>query len=264
MNGTYSDIGIVAPAEAATGSNVPVKLTVKNISQIPGLLVVAAFRFDDEYIPLGELGMGKTLYPGETASVQVSFTMPDKDVTLTGEVFVDFGDEEGVLLDDTVTKLVALTVAPPPPPEFAGTLTKKELDYQNIWQAIPLSDIPVDTRTRVRIRGRNDMSTNQKLGIYWFVADPEGYVVQEHYDWETFWTGPGLEQGFVGSGFDLNKVGKYTTWVELLMNPDDPQVVAQYIGDLCTVAAVVPEEFAGRITRKELDYDAVRVPFPVQ
>ncbi len=86
------------------------------------------------------------------------------------------------------------------------------------------------------------MSTNQKMGIYWFVSDPDGYVVQEHSDWETLWTGPGLEQVFVGSGFALSKVGKYTTWVELLMNPDAPQVVAQYIGDLCTVAAAVPTQ----------------------
>jgi len=126
------------------------------------------------------------------------------------------------------------------------TITKKELDYQNIWQALPLSDIPVGTRTRVRITGRNDMDTNQKMGIYWFVADPDGYIAQEYTDWETFWTGPGLEQVFVGSGFDLSKVGKYTIWVELLFNPDDPQVVDRYIGDLCIVTAAVPEsEFRG-------------------
>ncbi|GAH88266.1 unnamed protein product, partial [marine sediment metagenome] len=40
-------------------------------------------------------------------------------------------------------------------------------------------------------------------------------------------------------------------------------IVDRYIGDLCTVEAVV-EEYAGSISRKELDYDAVRVPFPVQ
>ena len=79
------------------------------------------------------------------------------------------------------------------------------------------------------------MGTNQKMGIYWFVADPDGLVVQEYRNWETFSTGPGNEQVFVGSGFDLSKVGKYTTWVELLMNPDSPEVVNMYIGDLCTV-----------------------------
>ncbi|MBA7695342.1 hypothetical protein ES703_103967 [subsurface metagenome] len=61
-----------------------------------------------------------------------------------------------------------------------------------------------------------------------------------------FWTGPGNEHGFLSGRFNLDKVGKYSIWVELLMNPDDPEVVDQYIGELCTVAAVVPEpEFAG-------------------
>jgi len=133
MAGTYSDIGIVAPAEAAAGSNVPVGLTVKNISQIPALLVVAALRFDGEYIPLGELGMGKILSPGETASAQVSFTMPGEDVTLTGIVFVDLGfGDEYIFLDDTVTKLVALEEL------FMGTITKKELEYDHIPGTIPV------------------------------------------------------------------------------------------------------------------------------
>ena len=131
---------------------------------------------------------------------------------------------------------------------MSASITKKELDYQNIWQAFPLDDIPVDTRVRVRITGRNDMDTNQKMGIYWFVADPDGYIAQEYTDWEMFWTGPGLEQVFVGSGFDLSKVGKYTIWVELLENPDDPQVVDRYIGDLCIVTT--PITYAGEIVDK--------------
>jgi len=84
-------------------------------------------------------------------------------------------------------------------------------------------------------------------------------VVDSYEDWEMFWTGPGLEQVFVGNRFDLNKPGNWTIFLELLMNYDDPVVVDTYDGLLC----VVTEDFVGRITRKELDYDAVRVPFPV-
>ncbi|MBA7636604.1 hypothetical protein ES703_44225 [subsurface metagenome] len=136
---------------------------------------------------------------------------------------------------------------PPPPPEYAGTISRKELEYNESRGAIPVSDVPQCLRGLVHIWGRNDMSTNQKLGIYWFVADPEGYVAQEYGPaWEMFSTGPGSEHEFIAGRFDLSKVGKYTMWVELLMNRDDPQVVAQYIGELCTVAAVVPEPtFAG-------------------
>ena len=47
----------------------------------------------------------------------------------------------------------------------------------------------------------------------------------------------------IGGRFDLSKAGKYTIWVELLMNPDNPQIVDRYIGDLCTVEPELVEEF---------------------
>ena len=50
-------------------------------------------------------------------------------------------------------------------------------------------------------------------------------------------------------------------WVELLMNPDNPEIVDRYIGDLCTVAAV--PEYKGTISKKELDYDGARSIIPV-
>lgn len=128
---------------------------------------------------------------------------------------------------------------------IAGTITKKELDYQNIWQTFPLLNIPLNTRTRVRITGRNDTPVTQRMGIYWFVADPDGLVVQEYSVWEAWpYTGAGGEHQFIGSSFDLSKVGKYTTWVELLMNPDSPEVVDMYIGDLCTVTTVLVPTFS--------------------
>ncbi|GAJ21145.1 unnamed protein product, partial [marine sediment metagenome] len=45
--------------------------------------------------------------------------------------------------------------------------------------------------------------------------------------------------------FTLNKVGKYTTWIELLMGPqDNPVIVDRYIGDLCTVVAELVPTFS--------------------
>jgi len=128
---------------------------------------------------------------------------------------------------------------------ITGTITKKELDYEDKWQAFPLLNIPLNTRTRVRITGRNDTPVTQRMGIYWFVADPDGLVVQEYSVWEAWpYTGAGGEHQFIGSSFDLSKVGKYTTWVELLMNPDNPEVVDMYIGDLCTVEPVLVPTFS--------------------
>jgi len=237
--GNYTDIvAIIAPSEAAAGDLVSIEIRVKNIwtgsfyIAVTGRYNGVNISFSPDYAAVGA---------GATYSFTTSFTMPNNDIRLDVGSWYWTGDEWIQDAQDYVD--IALEVEAPP---VAGTITEKELDYQNKWQALPLYDIPVDTRTRVRIWGRNDTSINQKMGVYWFVADPEGYVVQEHRDWETFWTGPGLEQGFVGSEFDLSKIGKYTIWVELLMNPDDSQVVDRYIGDLCTVEAVVPEsEFKG-------------------
>ncbi len=92
------------------------------------------------------------------------------------------------------------------------------------------------------------MSISQGMGIYWFVADPEGFVAEEYTDWGGTIGPYPTDHEFISSGqFDLNKVGKYTTWIELLMGTqDDPEIVDRYIGDLCTVAAAVPEpEFRG-------------------
>ncbi|GAH37911.1 unnamed protein product, partial [marine sediment metagenome] len=61
--------------------------------------------------------------------------------------------------------------------------------------------------------------------------------------------------------FDLNRVGKYTTWIELQMgSQDNPVIVARYIGDLCTVSAL---EYKGTIITKELEYDSTRGDIPV-
>ena len=118
--------------------------------------------------------------------------------------------------------------------------------------------VPIGVSAAILIGGTNDMATNQKMGAKWDVIDPDDEIVDSYLDWEMFSTGPGLEQGFVGNRFIIDKPGVWNILVQLLMNPADPVVVDSYVGILC----VVTEVFAGRITRKELDYDAVRVPFP--
>ncbi len=120
--------------------------------------------------------------------------------------------------------------------------------------------VPFGVSAAVLIGGTNDMATAQKMGARWQVTDPDGVVVDSYEDWEMFSTGPGLEHGFVGNQFIIDKPGNWNIVVELLMNLAAPVVVANYAGLLCAVAA---EAFLGRITRMELDYDATRVPFPI-
>jgi len=130
----------------------------------------------------------------------------------------------------------------PVPEEYAGTISRKQLEYDEARASIPAYDIPEGQRGLVHIWGCNDMSTSQRMGIYWFVADPDGMIAEEYGPaWEAWpYTGAGKEHEFIGGRFNLDRE-KYTMWVELLMNPDNPEVVDRYIGDLCTVVAAVPE-----------------------
>lgn len=131
--------------------------------------------------------------------------------------------------------------------EFAGSITKKELEYDAEQAPIPC-DVLVGLHGLVHVWGRNDMDTNQKLGLHWVVHDPDGLAIEEGADWETWHTGPGGEHHFIippgiQDYVNFDKVGAYTMSLELLMNPDSPVVVADYDGSLCTVTTEVPPEY---------------------
>lgn len=125
------------------------------------------------------------------------------------------------------------------------------------------SSVPVGMRGLVHVWGRNDMSTTQRLGIGWVVQDPDYKVVEEYGTWEAWpYTAPGAEKEFIGGRFDINKPGTWRIIIELRMNPDSPVVVDTYEGVLC-VAEEVVEEFAGTISKMELEYDETRGSIPV-
>jgi len=86
------------------------------------------------------------------------------------------------------------------------------------------------------------MATSQILMFHWVVRDPDGLIVLDDTDKTLFGVAPGDDEERVTPRFDLNKIGIYTTRVELLMNPDNPVVVDSYDGDLCSVTSVVPPE----------------------
>ncbi|GAI79085.1 unnamed protein product, partial [marine sediment metagenome] len=72
------------------------------------------------------------------------------------------------------------------PVEYRGAISKKELEYNESRGTIPVSNVPQDKEGKVHIWGRNDMATNQKLGIHWIVKDPDGIVVEDYEDWESW------------------------------------------------------------------------------
>ncbi|GAI66971.1 unnamed protein product, partial [marine sediment metagenome] len=157
MAGKYTDIvDIIAPDSAAQGKRVDVTIKVKNIDTqnhvIACVAIVDGLRFIDEV---------QLIEAGRTNSYSGAFLMAGGDVTIYAYSYYTIGPDW--FLDDTAQKNVALAEV------FEGTITKKELDYEDRWQAFPLHNIPTGTRTRVRITGRNDMASNQKMGIWWQV-----------------------------------------------------------------------------------------------
>lgn len=123
-----------------------------------------------------------------------------------------------------------------------------------------MNSVLIGQRGLVHVWGRNDMANTQRMGVDWTVKDPDGRVAETHTEFEMWpYTSPGSDHEFIGGRFDLNKAGTWTIKIELLMNPDNPVVVDTYNGVLC----VVTEEFAGTITKKELEYDETRGDIPV-
>lgn len=237
MAGLYSDIAIVAPSSAQAGETVNVEARITNLYDFAIYLTATMGRVNGEVLRFGTIH--KVVGAGETESWYDSFIMPDRDVVVSVESWY-LGTDDVWHSDDRAEKAIALAAIPE---VYAGTISRKELEYDETWAPIPVPNVPQGQRGIVHIWGRNDTPVAQRMGIYWFIADPEGYVVQEYGPYWELWpyTGAGKEKGFYSGRFDLDKVGRYTMWLELLMNPENPEVVDQYIGDLCTVEAAVPE-----------------------
>ena len=238
--GYFTDIiDIIAPQEAAPGDLVTVEVRVKNLhtgaiyTSVTGSYNGVDFSFSPDYA---------IVQPGAIYSFTYSFTMPNNDVRLHGWSF--YWGEGAWYQDDYSYVDIALAEAVEP---YAGTIGRKELEHDGTYKSIPVYDIPQGERGLVHIWGRNDMATAQRMGIYWIVYDPDGFIVEEYSTWEAWpYTGAGDEHEFIGGRFDLSKSGTYTINIALSMNPAAPEIVDSYYGTLCTVAAAVPEpEFSG-------------------
>ena len=238
--GAYTDIvSITAPSSAKYGDTVSVTVQVKNLASY-AIYIAATGRYDGvdiafspDYASVGA---------GATYSFTISFTMPNNNIKLEAWSWYWTGTEW--YQDDYEYVNIALAAAPE---VYAGTISRMELEYDSARASIPASNIPQNKSGLVHIWGRNDMSTTQRMGIYWIVKDPDGITVEEYSAWEAWpYTSPGSEHEFIGGRFTLGKVGTYTINAGLLMNPDAPVYVDIYYGTLCTVAAAVPSpEFSG-------------------
>ena len=254
--GYYTKIvKIITLSEAAAGEPVPVEVWVRNL-HTTRIYIATTGRYNG--VDLLFSPDYANVDAGATYSFTTSFTMPNKDITI--DVWSWYWTGTEWVQDDHSSVDIALAEVVEP---YKGTISRMELEYNESRANIPAYDVPQGERGLVHIWGRNDMSTNQKLGIYWIVKDPDGITVEEYFDWQTFSTSPDDTHEFIGDRFTLDKPGIYGIQVGLLMNPDAPFYVDIYYGNLCTVAAVPEPEFAGTIITKELEYDETRGAIPV-
>lgn len=245
MPGAWTDIvEIVAPSSAQAGQSVSIEARVKNIGGY-SFYIAATGVYNSSGISFSPTSA--YVNAGATQSFYGSFTMPSKKVRVKVISWYWTGSEW--YQDDEAYIDIDLAEV------FKGTISKKQLEYDESRASIPASNIPQGERGLVHIWGRNDMSSAQRMGIYWIVKDPDGAVVEEYYAWEAWpYTGAGSTHEFIGGRFNLDKVGTYTINVGLLMNPGDPIYVDTYYGTLCTVKAELVPEFS---QFEILDYSAV-------
>lgn len=242
----YADIvEIVAPASAEAGSRVDITVKIKNLYSAPiGIMVGGALEYGVSPWPSITFPTNwANVAAGTTYSFPGYFTMPyyppGKEIII--HAYSYYYADGSWHFDDEMVKTV--TVAEP----YRGTISQKELEYNESRAAIPAANIPQGKRGLVHVWGRNDMSTTQRVGIWWEVRDPDGVVRETYAAWEAWpYTSPGGTHEFIGGRFNLDKAGTWTISVQLFMNPDAQVLVDEYHGTLCTVAAAVPEpEFAG-------------------
>ena len=234
MAGNFIDIvSIDAPSSAASGATVDVTIKIKN--HYPDISAVHVYCVGVVDYNSGVRFINWQYYHipyGETHSFTGSFVMPPDDTTIHAYAYYR-GTDGANHLDDEKTKGVYLSEAP------EGTISRKELEYDESRANIPAYNVFQGERGLVHIRGRNDTSETQRMGIHWYVYDPDGVLVEEYAAWEAWpYTGAGDDHEFIGGRFNLDKVGTYTIKVYLSMNPDAPVIVDTYNGILCTT---VPE-----------------------
>ena len=227
------------PAEIEGGHEVLAIVHWKNDGGEPAVFTAILELVDPDGVVRASYTDIRPLEPGDDNGCQTPYTVElDKEGTWKIHATLEV---EGVLLDEKIWDAILTTGVPP---EFKGTITKKELEYDEERGLIPIIDIPVGVAQRglIHITGRNDTATHQMVGVFWVVTDPDGNWVDRYGpDWEGMTAGE--EDDFIGGRFDLDKVGTYNIKVNLLMNPDDPEVVDSYDAVLCTTTPEMPPEY---------------------
>lgn len=124
-------IFITVPASAQEGEKVSVSVLLKNVSSYGYMYKTEIYAVPDLFPDFRIGTIEKYINSGATFTAYGSFTMPASNTTVF--VWVERWAVDHWVYDATATKVVSLEV-----PEFAGTISKKELDYDGTRRTIPV------------------------------------------------------------------------------------------------------------------------------
>ena len=126
--GLYTEIQeLVAPGSATEGERVDVSVRVRNIDLIHGHVVTCVAIYDGS---AHFIDYSVIIPAGETYSFEGNFTMPNRDITIFAYSYYPYGAEW--IVDDQAQKNVILAEM------FRGTLSRKELEYDESRASIPV------------------------------------------------------------------------------------------------------------------------------
>ncbi|MBA7464957.1 hypothetical protein ES707_00115 [subsurface metagenome] len=131
MPGIYTDIvDIVAPDSAKAGETVPVTIWIKNkYSASVHVSAVGLYDSEERFIDW----LDYWIPAGATHSFSGAFVMPARDVTIHAYSYYE-AEDGGWYFDDAAEKAVSLEEVE----VFAGTISKKEVEYDATRSPIPV------------------------------------------------------------------------------------------------------------------------------
>lgn len=224
---------LVVPGSANPGEAVSISITVRNDFSTSKNVKVLAVMNNVDIVVSPE---SSTVAAGNLKTFVSSFTMPTVDAIIgVGSFYEDAG---AWLPSGGSTDRVS--VAGDEPPVSNIVITKVELEYDETRGTAPVSDVPLGNEGLVHVYRKNNGTTSQKVCVAWTVTDPDSVTVEQYQTCETFNTGPGETDDFIGGRFDLDKLGSYMINVLLYVSPDLVDPVDSYNGVLCIVASTAP------------------------
>lgn len=128
-----ASISIIAPSSAEEGERVSVSVRVTSTLDYHALYEATIYAVPDLYPDYVIGSIHEIILGRDSVTRSASFTMPDCNTTVF--VWVERWAVDHWTYDGAASKVVNLEV---PVPEFAGTISKKELEYDESRGRIPV------------------------------------------------------------------------------------------------------------------------------